>query len=134
MHKSEYLFVYGTLMSVFNNPVAIFLRENALLKGKAHFNGLLFDLGNYPAAVYAPKTINKVFGEIYELKDPSKVFATLDVYEGLNDPDFNLYERKNIDAYIKEEVYKCTCYVLKDKSNTYKLIQSGDYIKYKNSN
>lgn len=126
-----YLFVYGTLMSTFNNPMAIYLRKNALLIGKGYFNGFLFDFGNYPGAVYKSDSTEKVIGEMYQLSNDDVIFKILDIYEGINDPDFNLYERNVIPVNVDNKVYNNYVYVLK-KTPEVLLINGGDYNLYIN--
>lgn len=121
-----YLFVYGTLMSGFNNPMALYLRENARLKAKGCFDGLLFDFGSYPGAIYKPGSIQKVHGEVYQLSNEDVIFAILDIYEGLDDPDFNLYEKAIIPVHVNNKVYNNYVYLLK-KTPEASLIDSGDY-------
>jgi len=127
-----YLFVYGTLMSTFNNPMALYLRKNARLKAKGHFNGLLFDLGNYPGAVYKSDSMHTVLGEVYQLSKEEAIFNILDVYEGINDPDFNLYERVIIPVNINNKVYNNFVYLLR-KIPGDPIIESGDYNLYINT-
>ena len=118
-------------MSGFNNPMALYLRKNARLTAKGHFNGLLFDMGSYPGAVYKPDSIHKVFGEVYQVSDDDVIFKKLDIYEGINDPDFNLYERNIIPVIINHKVYNNFVYVLK-KTPEVSLINGGDYNLYIN--
>lgn len=127
-----YLFVYGTLMSTFNNPMALYLRKNARLIGKGHFNGFLFDLGSYPGAIHEPGSIHKVMGEMYQLSnDDNAIFKMLDIYEGINDSDFNLYERNVIPVNIDNKAYNNYVYILK-KTPEALLINGGDYNLYIN--
>lgn len=130
--RPVYLFVYGTLMSTFNNPMALYLRKNARLIGKGHFNGLLFDFGNYPGAVYKSDSTDKVIGEMYQLSNDDVIFNILDIYEGISDPDFNLYERNVIPVNIDNKVYNNFVYILK-KTPEALLINGGDYNLYLNS-
>lgn len=119
-------------MSTFNNPMALYLRKNARLTAKGHFMGLLFDLGSYPGAIYKSDSIHKVLGEMYQLQiDDDVIFKVLDIYEGINDPDFNLYERNVIPVNIDNKVYNNFVYVLK-KSPEVSLINGGDYNLYTN--
>ncbi len=130
--KPVYLFTYGTLMSGFNNSMALYLRKNAQLIAKARFNGLLFDLGSYPGAIYQEDSKHKVFGEVYQLSSNSNViFEILDVYEGINDPDFNLYERKVIPVNVNNTVYNNFVYLLRETPKA-SLINGGDYNLYIN--
>ena len=40
--KSDYLFVYGTLLKGFNSYMSKFLDKNAAFVGEGYFNGKLF--------------------------------------------------------------------------------------------
>ena len=131
--KPVYLFTYGTLMSGFNNSMALYLRKNAQLIAKAYFNGLMFDLGSYPGAIYESDTTHKVHGEVYQLLTNNDViFEILDVYEGINDPYFNLYERKVIPVNVNNNVYNNFVYLLRETPRA-SIIDSGDYNFYINN-
>lgn len=79
-----YLFVYGTLMSPFQNEMARHFHQNADLIGEARMPGFLYRVSWYPGAVVMPHEayLNNqwVYGELWELKE-NALFDTLDRYE-----------------------------------------------------
>jgi len=76
----DYLFVYGTLRSAFENRHAVQLRTEAQLVGPATVRGSIFGLGSYPG--YRPEPDGEVHGEVYRLTDAAPLLAFFDDYEG----------------------------------------------------
>jgi gamma-glutamylcyclotransferase (GGCT)/AIG2-like uncharacterized protein YtfP len=76
----EYLFVYGTLRSEFENVQARKLREEARLMGRATVRGSIFRISHYPGFRASPD--GEVHGELYCLTDPCRTLVELDGYEG----------------------------------------------------
>jgi gamma-glutamylcyclotransferase (GGCT)/AIG2-like uncharacterized protein YtfP len=77
---SDFLFVYGTLRSEFENSAARRLRAEAHLIGRATVKGSLFRIAHYPG--YRPQPDGVVHGELYRLKNAGATLAELDDYEG----------------------------------------------------
>ena len=50
--NAQNIFVYGLLQSKYDNEAAQMLRKHATLIGPASIPGAVFDLGNYPAAIF----------------------------------------------------------------------------------
>ena len=73
----DLLFVYGTLMRGF--PLHGLLDGRTEYLGDGEVQGLLFDLGSYPAAVRGDG--GPIRGEVYRLADPG-LWVTLDSAEG----------------------------------------------------
>ncbi|MFI2743995.1 gamma-glutamylcyclotransferase [Zhouia sp. PK063] len=138
MNKTNYLFVYGTLLSNFTVDSAKFLRENATLVGKAHIHGLLFDLGNYPGAVYLPHSNFSIKGEVYEIKKErfNKVFYELDNYEGLDpiNEKQNEYIKDFVVANVEGKEMTVITYLYQQSCNKLKLIDCGFYPEYMTKN
>ena len=57
----KYLFVYGSLMN-YDNEFAIYLNNNSRSYTKGNFNGLLYDMGEYPGAIFNKNTTYLVYG------------------------------------------------------------------------
>jgi gamma-glutamylcyclotransferase (GGCT)/AIG2-like uncharacterized protein YtfP len=76
----DFLFVYGTLRSEFDNPYAQRLRSEARLVGRATVAGSIFLVAEYPG--YRPHPPGKVHGELYRLLTPEATLNALDDYEG----------------------------------------------------
>ena len=81
MSSQPYLFVYGTLKSTFRNRYARRLRREALLAGRATMPGRLYRVRWYPGMRPARDSGDLVTGELYRLRQPSKMLAVLDAYE-----------------------------------------------------
>ena len=69
------------------------LDDEVRFVGRGSIQGQLFDLGPCPAAV--PSAEGRVCGEVYEMRDPAVLLATLDEVEGYRegDPDRSMYVR-----------------------------------------
>lgn len=78
---SDFLFVYGTLKSVYKNQWSSFLQKHAINLGKAYISGELFKINYYPGAVYIPDSNKKVYGELYVSKRIDFILKNLDIYE-----------------------------------------------------
>ncbi len=81
----NFLFVYGTLRSEFDNQYARLLRSEARLVGPATVMGSLFRIQHsatqrYPGFRFLPD--GEVRGELWQLRTPAKTLAELDAYEG----------------------------------------------------
>lgn len=90
----SYIFVYGTLMKKCKpNKWSKFLRDNAEYIGEAEVAGELYKIDFYPGLI---KGSGKVFGELFELKNPNKTLPILDDYEDFNDSNISdsLYTRE----------------------------------------
>ncbi len=87
MSKSEnyHLFVYGSLRSAFHSPAYEYVSRYFNLVGEAKVKGVLFDMGDYPAAI---PSVNEeyIIGELYVIKNQNEfpwAIAQLDDYEGV---------------------------------------------------
>lgn len=118
------LFAYGTLMRK--------MSAHSLIAGRVRFidtgtiTGLLYDLGEYPAAVEGQGIIH---GELYEVIDP-RLWDELDRYEDCNsdEPEKTLYRRKTVS--VKTAAYESVeamTYMMDAIPETGALNQSGYY-------
>ncbi|MCM5663666.1 gamma-glutamylcyclotransferase family protein [Galbibacter mesophilus] len=124
-----YVFVYGTLMQGFDNPVAQFLRKHSDFIGNGSTPGVLYDLGSFPGAIFDTSSPKKIQGEVYKItKNTEAVLAALDQYEGIDDPSFNYYQKN--EAHIKTDIGEINAMVynfINPIQTYYHLIASGDY-------
>jgi gamma-glutamylcyclotransferase (GGCT)/AIG2-like uncharacterized protein YtfP len=107
-----HIFVYGTLMSPAevtsdnSNPrdqVKSYWRKI----GTGFVNGRKYDLGRYPGVVLKPLGNDRVFGELYEIRDREKLLLALDNYEGAE------YQRVPVDVYMNDmPVVVAWCYTI----------------------
>jgi gamma-glutamylcyclotransferase (GGCT)/AIG2-like uncharacterized protein YtfP len=79
--NSQYLFVYGTLKSDASNADAKQFHSQAQLIGAATWQGCLYLLTNYPAAVASSNPKDRVMGELWKLNHPESILQALDEYE-----------------------------------------------------
>jgi gamma-glutamylcyclotransferase (GGCT)/AIG2-like uncharacterized protein YtfP len=75
------LFVYGTLMSGFDHPMAQLLSRSAEFIGEARCQGRLYLVKHYPGLVLSDDPGDVVFGELYRLRSPKELLREFDVYE-----------------------------------------------------
>ncbi|MEZ6047298.1 MAG: gamma-glutamylcyclotransferase family protein [Planctomycetaceae bacterium] len=80
--QEELLFVYGSLQPGYRFPT----QARAIKADRVH--GLLYDLGEYPAAVQIDQVEDWFAGHLIAI--PSELFQQLDDYEGV---DEGLYRR-----------------------------------------
>ena len=78
---SDLLFVYGTLMRGFDNPMAQLLSRSADFVGEARCRGRLYLVKHYPGLVLSDDADDVVFGELYRLRQPAALLAEFDMYE-----------------------------------------------------
>ena len=112
------VFVYGTLMSHFDNTIDNTLSMNEPKLGDGTFQGKMFRVNRpdgslvYPAVVESDDPSDLVHGEIYLLSSPA-IYHPLDEYEACS-PDSPIpheYERHVVDvnmangASIKANIY-----------------------------
>lgn len=127
----EYLFVYGTLLAKANNEMSDFLKLNAVFFGNGYFHGRLYHTGEYPGAVLSNSINYKVYGNIYRINDPEKVFGVLDAYEEVGTQYLvpNEYKRHKVIVFIygRKEL-ACWVYLYNRPVNKLEQISSGDYL------
>jgi gamma-glutamylcyclotransferase (GGCT)/AIG2-like uncharacterized protein YtfP len=77
----DHLFVYGTLMRGFDNPMATLLRQAADFIGEARCRGRLYRVKHYPGLVLSDDADDVVFGEVYRLRQRAELLRKFDMYE-----------------------------------------------------
>lgn len=130
----DLLFVYGTLLKNSNNQIASFLQKNGKYLGKGYFYGELFDIGEYPGAVYDEKSKHRVYGHIFKITDYDYVLKVLDEYEEVGEkfPSPNEFIRKMVKIHYNDKVVICWTYLYNLSTENLTRIESGDYLEYKN--
>ncbi len=76
------LFVYGTLLSTVDHPMARRLGRDAELVSAATFTGRIYRVAWYPGLVDA-EAPDVVHGELHRLRDPRRALVWLDEFEGV---------------------------------------------------
>ena len=78
---SDLLFVYGTLMRGFDNPMAQLLSRSADFIGEARCRGRLYRVTHYPGLVLSDDSDDVVSGELFRLRRPAELLREFDMYE-----------------------------------------------------
>jgi len=80
--SAEFVFFYGTLLpeSVPEAMRDVVARLDFYEEGSAP--GMLFDLGEYPGAIFGGSSSNRVLGTVFQLPEDLRMLAALDRYEG----------------------------------------------------
>ncbi|NPA81506.1 MAG: gamma-glutamylcyclotransferase [Epsilonproteobacteria bacterium] len=110
--RKEYLFVYGTLKRDFNHPMHKILEKYALFAGEGFVYGKLYKISWYPGLKLSLHKKDKVYGEVYLLKNPKKVFEILDRYEECS-KRFSVKEYKRVKIYISTPRIKLKGWIYK---------------------
>jgi gamma-glutamylcyclotransferase (GGCT)/AIG2-like uncharacterized protein YtfP len=115
----NFIFVYGTLRSEFDNPHARFLRAGADLVARATVPGSVYAVGAFPG--FRPSATGHVVGELYQLRTPRPTLEALDLYEG------DEFERKTIEVCLNGESYHAWIYMYRELPAAAVRIESGDF-------
>ena len=103
--------------------------------GLGRFQGKLYDLGSYPAAIASDNPASLVHGEVYLLQTPVETLAALDRYEGcaLGDPAPHEYVRTSADIQLDSSarsVIPAQIYLYNRPCNDLTRIEPGDYLQW----
>ena len=131
---SEHVFFYGTLMTPFNRPGRQRVATKMAFAGRGRIKAALYDLGIYPAAIPSADG-SVVWGELYELHDPTAVLAALDEIEGYrsNEPEQSLYTRVMTDVTLDDgRTEPAWAYFYNAPLGRAQRITSGDYLEHLN--
>lgn len=127
-----FLFVYGTLQSVFNHPMHRQLLLYSDYAGKGAMQGLLYEIYDYPGAITSEKTTDLVHGELYRIKSRCQqaLFKRLDAYEECS-PDFpepHEYIRSviQVDTESRQTIH-AWCYLYNHSLSGRQRITDGHY-------
>jgi gamma-glutamylcyclotransferase (GGCT)/AIG2-like uncharacterized protein YtfP len=129
-----YLFVYGSLRSGFPGEAYEYISRYFDLRGIAKVKGLLYDMGEYPAAIPVHDD-HFIRGELYEIKRPVEfdwAFAQLDDYEGLHveQGEEPLYRRDLVGALLNDQTITAWIYWYNGDVSGKPVIKSGDVLQY----
>ena len=132
---SYQLFVYGSLRQGFHHPAYQYIRQYFEFLGPARVKGLLYDMGDYPAAL--PTAEDRfIIGELYVLKNEDEfgwAMAQLDDYEGVNPEagQLALYRRDLAEVYAGSVVTGAWIYWYNSGVEGRPIIASGDVLEYR---
>ncbi|RYU97294.1 gamma-glutamylcyclotransferase family protein [Emticicia agri] len=134
MTETEYLFVYGTLLSEYGNIESHeWINKFAEPLGKAIMQAKMYMVDYYPGIVPCQNG-EKYFvkGELYRLKEPNKLFSLLDKYEEYNpmDPAHSEYVRKKATVILKSDgqEYEAWVYYFNQSVEDLEFMPKGDFI------
>ena len=132
IEKSNYLFVYGTLLDE-SNEFAIYLKQNCSYYSKGKFRGRLYDLGEYPGAIFDENHPDYVYGSIFGLKNSAEALRYLDEYEGFGEDQEqpNLFIREMLEVETDGGRIDCWIYLYNLPVDDLAIIKSGDYWRLK---
>lgn len=124
------LFVYGSLRSGFCHPAYKYISKYFSFISAAKVKGLLYDLGDYPAAI-ATSEETFVTGELYKVKDDDKfhqAIELLDIYEeaGTEEGEGELYKREITEVMYNNTTARAWIYWYNKSIVGQPLIPSGD--------
>ena len=127
-----HLFVYGTLRRAAVHPMHRLILP-ADFVGAGRFQGRLYDLGAYPAAVASDDPADVVHGEVYRLHTPADTLAALDRYEGCapEDPAPHAYRRATADILVtsaQPPIISAQIYLYDRSPDPLTRIPPGDYL------
>jgi len=129
------LFVYGSLLSGFKSPAYDYVSRYFDLVGEGRVKGLLFDMGDYPAAVPADFHDSFIDGELYRIRDESEftwAMAQLDDYEGIlvEANQQSLYRRQTVEVTTEHGNSIAWIYWYNGDVSGRPVIESGNLLQY----
>ena len=127
---TDYLFVYGTLMSHSCSAHAAALARSAQLVGPAVLQGRLFLVDRYPALVVSNRSDDQVHGEIYRIVDGT-VLTALDEYEECSPkfPEPTEYRRaKHVVQMPSGETFEAWVYIYNRATVGLKVLENGRFM------
>ena len=115
-------------MRRFGHSMHDVLARGADFVGEGVVLGRLYDLGRYPGLVLSESTEDKVFGELYRLRDDD-VLRVLDDYEGCapGDPEPHEYARRSVSVIGAGAATEAWAYIYNGAVEQLRLITSGRY-------
>jgi gamma-glutamylcyclotransferase (GGCT)/AIG2-like uncharacterized protein YtfP len=135
MNNNFQLFVYGSLRSGFKSPAFEYISQYFTFIANAKVKGLLFDMGEYPAAVPTQEDVF-IVGELYTINNTDEfgfAIAQLDDYEGVAPEEGQdvLFKREQATIY-HHDGSKTTAWIYWFNGNTTgkPKIESGDMLTY----
>ena len=131
--SDEYIFVYGTLRRDPGQSMYHVLARYSDFIGDGYVYGKLYEVDNYPGLKASGRLKEKVYGEVYRLRDPDYVFKLLDDYEECSDkyPEPHEYKRVQIDVHLTDgRKLQAWAYEYNHPTESLELISSGNYVEY----
>jgi gamma-glutamylcyclotransferase (GGCT)/AIG2-like uncharacterized protein YtfP len=124
------LFVYGTLRYDSADAMATYLRCVSRFLGRASTTGRLYDLGRYPGMTAGADPSERVWGHLFELRDPAGTLMRLDDYEAcpFGEPIPALFRRQVLEVVGSGgESRRAWCYTYHGEVTTEKRLAGGEF-------
>jgi len=123
----NHFFFYGTLIPQFAPPGLQGVLAGFRLVGEGWLCGELYDLGNYPGAVFDRESEAKVFGRVFQAADETSVLEELDRYEGYDPASTtNQYVRQCYSVTLDNgDLVECWVYEYNGSTSGRPIIRSG---------
>ncbi len=134
MKNTDLLFVYGTLRRTPEGGVHALLKGNAEFLEGARFHGVLYDVGDYPGAIFSPRCSDVVLGEVYAIKRSQQLLKALDEYEECAATFAKPTEYQRVIApvtCISGAEVMAWIYLFNRPVDGYRRIECGDYLHFK---
>lgn len=129
------IFVYGSLRSGFNAPAFEYISRYFQLVAPGKVRGLLYDMGEYPAAVSTQQD-HFLIGELYSIKQEEEfgwALEQLDEYEGINESPEDSpvsFKRELVEVITESGNSIAWIYWFNGHIADKPLIASGDVLEY----
>ena len=110
--------MYGTLRRSHTPPEMTAVMRRLEWVGRGSVLGRVYDLGDYPGAVFDQRSSEEIQGEVYKLPMDGKVLEKLDAYEEFQPsrPEDSLFIRVSISVQVKTgKRLKCWAYRVNPK-------------------
>ncbi len=126
----QHLFVYGTLRRGADSLMANRLSESSDWIGEGKVKGCVYNLGDFPGAIFDDTLDSYIQGEVLSLHNPTTAFEWMDKYEGYNagSPESNLFTRKEFPVETSQGVFLCAGYQYLGSIQGLEPLSSGDYL------
>jgi gamma-glutamylcyclotransferase (GGCT)/AIG2-like uncharacterized protein YtfP len=132
--EASYLFVYGTLRRDAAHPMAEVLHAASTHLGEARFQGRLYRVSWYPAAVASPDPEETIIGDLFALHAgrEAELLETLDEYEGTKSesgrPPYYRRERHAV-TLSDGRTPEAWVYLFNRSTDKLERIASGDFVR-----
>jgi gamma-glutamylcyclotransferase (GGCT)/AIG2-like uncharacterized protein YtfP len=126
------LFLYGTLRPA-SAPAEVRPAVAKLRRlGSGTVPGTLFDLGDYPGAIFRDDAESQVVGEVFDVPEDTDVMAALDDYEDFDpaEPTAGLFVRVRRPVRMSDgQTVECWVYEYNRSPDKSPVIVGGDYLR-----
>ena len=124
----DHFFFYGTLIPQYAPDHLREIIAGFQLIGEGSLLGTLYDIGNYPGAVFDDSSSSRVFGRVYQVRCDDLLLAELDRYEGYDQlsPAEGEYLRRRHNVTLDNgNVLECWVYDYNWSTEGFPTITSG---------